>query len=233
MATEDLRRLLGEGIALRWKKSYADALATFSEVARQAEASGEDDCLADALGWQAVVMALAKPSNWGRVLELQERALAIDIASHGELHPRVAEGLRSLGTSLEAIGQRNEAIEALSRAAELFRGAGIRSMSAEDTLARLVMLLSENGETVRCVDFARELVSVCEQLQQPGRSSLAHFLLGRALVVTGQPKEALEEFSLVLALAAPRISKGGARRLIEEVEEWMDRAHAMAMEGQS
>jgi tetratricopeptide (TPR) repeat protein len=229
MAGEEVKRLLEEGVSLRWARRHAEAEAVFAEVVRQAEASGEHDCLADALGWLAIVRSLGSTSQevLPEVLALQERALAIDVASHGEKHPRVAEGLRSIGGTLAAMGRTDEAIQQLSRAADLFRGSDIRSVSAEDTLARLVPLLGARGAYSSAVDVGRELLSICEALQDPMRLTMAHFVLGQALVEVGNPNEALEHFSRVLALAAPRIAEGRGQRLVPEVEKWIERARAM------
>jgi len=229
MAGEEIKRLLEEGVSLRWAHRHAEAEAVFAEVARQAEAAGEHDCLADALGWLAIVRSLGSTSQdvLPEVLALQERAVAVDVASHGEEHPRVAEGLRSIGGTLAAMGRTDEAIQQLTRAADIFRASDIRSVSAEDTLSRLVSLLGARGAYSSAVDFGRELISVCEHLQDPMRLTVAHFVLGQVLVEVGNPSEALEHFSRVLAVAAPRIAEGRAQRLVPEVEKWVARARAM------
>ena len=225
--------MLQEGIELRWAKRFAHAETVFRDVASRAEAVGENDCLADALGWLAVVVELADSNDAAApaVLELRERALSIDIATHGDRHPRVAESLRGVGSSFAAIGRTDDAIETLTRAAEIFRASGTRSLSAEDALARLVILLGATDARTQRVEFARELVSVCEGLASPTRLTMAHLSLGQALVVAGEPEEALEHFARVLSLAAERISEGHALRLVAEVEEWSARARAMAGEG--
>lgn len=229
MAGEDIKRLLEEGVSLRWARRYAEAEEVFARAVRQAEIAGDHDNLADALGWLAVVRSLAStsPDVLPEVLILQERALEIDVATYGEKHSRVAEGLRNIGRTLATMGRTDDAIQRLIRAAEIFRTSEIPSISAEDTLAQLVSLFTARGAYSSAVDLGRELVSVCERLQDPMRLTMAHFMLGQALVEVGTPTEALEQFEHALSVAAPRIAGGRAQRLVPEVEKWIARARAM------
>ncbi len=223
-----MRDLLRQGEALRWQRRYAEAAAVFEDVARQAQAAGEEDALADALAWLAIVLGLARASDEDRsdLLSLQEQALAIDLRNHGDSHPRVADGLRAMAATLEKMGRSSEAIERLSRAAAVLRAHGNPSFCMEDTLARLESLLHERGAYQDAIDVARELIVVCEHLQDPMRLTMAHFALAQALVEAGDAHGAIPHFERVLALAAPRIAQGRARRLVAEVNAWLERARS-------
>jgi tetratricopeptide (TPR) repeat protein len=228
MAGETLEELLRRGEALRWQRRYAEASSTFAEAVARAEAEGNDALLADALVWQSIVLTLAQPSSeaLSEALELQERAHALELAKYGPDHVRLADTLRVLGGTLASMGRRTEAIDSLQRSAEIFRRAKNQSLSAEDTLSRLASLLAEEGAHETCVDVANELVAVCEHLGDPMRLTVAHFLLGRCLVLAGRTEEAIGHLERVLDLAQPRIARGSARRLVEEVNEWLARARA-------
>lgn len=226
MAGDDLAALLRQGEELRWQRRYDEAAAVFAEVVRQAESSRQEDCLADALVWLSIVRSLATPSEDGlqEALQLQERALSLDAAKHGEAHPRVAETLRNIGRTLTSMGRQPEAIQRLTRAAEIFRATSTCSTSAEDTLAQLVGLLAEQADYTSSVETATELVALCTQLGDDMRLTMAHFHLGRALVMVGRGSDAIVELERVLQLAGPRIAKGNAQRLVSEVNDWLARA---------
>lgn len=226
MAGDDLSALMRQGEELRWQRRYDEAAAVFAEVVRQAESSRQEDRLADALVWLSIVRSLATPSEDGlqEALQLQERALSLDAAKHGEAHPRVAETLRNIGRTLTTMGRQHEAIERLTRAADIFRATSTGSTGAEDTLAQLVALLEEQADYTSSVEIATELVALCTQLGDDMRLTMAHFHLGRALVMVGRGSDAIPQLERVLELAGPRIAKGSAQRLVSEVNDWLVRA---------
>lgn len=228
VAGSERAQLLRQGEALRWQRRYAEAAAVFEDVARQAQAAGDEDTLADALAWLAIVLGLARASDEDRsdLLSLQEKALAIDIRNHGDSHPRVADGLRAVAATLGVMGRPSEAIECLRRAATILRAHGNRSLCMEDTLARLESLLHDQGAYRDAIDVARELIVVCEHLQDPMRLTVAHVALAQALVEAGDAHAAIPHFERVLELAAPRIAQGRATRLVAEVNEWLARARS-------
>jgi tetratricopeptide (TPR) repeat protein len=228
MAGKDLSEVLRRAKALRWQRRYDEAATLFAEVVREAETSQEADHLADALVWLSIVRSLASPSEdtMREVLELQERALAVDVMAHGSEHLRVADTLRNIGRTLTSLGRREAAIERLNRAALIFRAKSACSASAEDTLAQLLALLIEEMNYAAAADVGAELVAVCEQLGDNMRLTMAHLQLGRSLVMVGRMSDAVRHLERALELAGPRIAKGEAQRLQIEVNDWLARARA-------
>jgi tetratricopeptide (TPR) repeat protein len=228
MAGKDLSELMRQAVALRWERRFDDAAALFAEVVAEAETSHQVDCLADALVWLSIVRSLASPSEdtMREVLELQERALSVDLLEHGSEHLRVADTLRNIARTLTSLGRTAEAIERLTRAADIHRGAGSATTGEEDTLAQLVAILLDQGDYARGVKVATHLLAVCEQLNDTMRLTMAHFQLGRALVLVGRGSDAVPQLERALELAAPRIAKGEAQRLQSEVNDWLAQARA-------
>lgn len=228
MAGRDLKELLRQAEALRWLRQYHEAGKLFAEVVREAETTRQADHLADALVWLSIVRPLASPSEdtLREALELQERALSVDVMEHGKEHLRVADTLRNIARTLTSMGRREDAVERLNRAAAIFRANSACSPSAEDTLAQLIALLLEAEDYAPAAEVGAGLVAVCEQLGDNMRLTMAHFQLGRALVMAGRMSDAVRHLERALELAAPRIAKGEAARLQSEVNEWLGRARA-------
>lgn len=233
MAGSRFDELLREGEALRRQQRYDEAIAVFEEVAQAARTVGDDDHVADALNSLAMVRSIRRASvnELAEVLLIQDEAIRIDAKNHGWSHPRVANGLRLKGSTLEMLGSLSEAAECLNRALIVFRAEGVPSLRLEDTLATLVAVLHAQGAYSEVASVANELIAVCERLQDTMRLMMAHFMRGQALVEIGEKDGAIAELERVLQLAAPRLAEGRAQRLQSEVETWLMRAHALSDRG--
>lgn len=226
MAGSSLRDRLNEGVALRWQGRFAEARYIFDETVRNAEAVGDDSVAADAIHWAAIVRSLVASGTdeLEEVLAMQERATSLDIATYGEIHNRVAEGLRVVGGTLHSLGRFDAAIVALSRAAEICRILGEYTAGFEDILFKLKESLLGQDPSANVIDVARERVVVCEGLGDSMRLCYAHLELGRLLVERGNNDEALIHLERARKIAEPRISQGRAWRLAEDLEHWFSRA---------
>lgn len=231
VGNDNLLELMRLGTALRWRGCHSDAAERFAEAVDLAERIGDSDGLADALVWLSVVRSLALNSTdgLGEVLELQERAVAINTSTYGPSHPRVANCLRVLGRTLDELGRTDEALTQLDRASAIFRANGIRSLEAEDVLAQLASIHFRRGSYSHVVRVGCEHIPLCEYLQEPTRSMVAYVVVGQALVEMGEREDAIAHLERALELLAPKIALGGAQRFVAEIELWIEKAKQLSL----
>ncbi len=124
---------------------------------------------------------------------LYERAHAIDVAVHGEDHPKLAHRMIAMSSLLHHVGRIDEAQELVERAIELRRASGGDDHHEVATAkSNLAHILRRRGELDDAERLGREALATMERLQ-PGDSSGKSVVLaslGDTLAQAGRLDEA-------------------------------------------
>ena len=231
---------LGLGEALLGLRRLEEAQGFLEAALRGGRAAG--DAVVECRALHGLATVAHRHGQFPRAVLLYKEALAV-LPRVGDAEPQLAGEIHLyLGTVLGRMGHSDEAVEAYTRARELFEGAQ-RPERVGETLMGLGNVLSTSGDLDSAMGLYERARALFEQYEDLQATAYVRNSLGIVLLQTGKPRDALEHFKASLALKQ-RLGDGvgesrtltelarchficGERRLAEEVA---DRAIARSQE---
>jgi tetratricopeptide (TPR) repeat protein len=205
---------LGLGEALLGLRRLEEAQGSLEAALRGGRAAG--DAVVECRALHGLATVAHRHGRFPRAVLLYKEALAV-LPRVGDAEPQLAGEIHLyLGTVLGRMGHSDEAMEAYTRARELFEGAQ-RPERVGETLMGLGNVLSTSGDLDSAMGLYERARALFEQYEDLQATAYVRNSLGIVLLQTGKPRDALEHFKASLALKQ-RLGDGvGESRTLTEL----------------
>ena len=188
---------LGLGEAALGLRRLEEARAHLEEALRRGRGAG--DRLVECRALHGLATVEHRLSHFPRAGALYREALGV-LPALGGAEPNLGGEIHLyLGTVLGRMGHVDEAVDAYTRAREIFEAAA-RPERVGEALMGLGNVLSNSGELDTALGLYERARGLFEQYEDLQSTAYVRNSLGMLLIQAGRPREALEHFGVSLAI---------------------------------